>query len=104
MEVSTVCVRTVSAAAVLTAAAAVYAGVRRERGLRARLVRESASSRLMAGCAHRDNDALRVQLEGFRRRIELEVAGRQVVAEADRVLDEALAVQIRQIDPEGGPA
>ena len=102
MEVSTVCVRTFSAAAVLTAAAAVYAGVRRERAERARLAREAASSRLMAGCAHRDNEALRNQLERFRRRLDVELAGRAVVAEADRVLDEALAVQIRQIDPEGG--
>lgn len=102
MEVSTVCVRTFSAVAVLSAAAAAFVGVRRERAVRARLAREAASSRLMAGCAHRDSEALRVQLEGFRRRMQLEVAGRQVVAEADRVLDEALAVQIRQIDPEGG--
>lgn len=97
------CVRTVSvsAAAVFAAAAAVYAGARREREARARLVREAASSRLMAGCAHRDNEALREQLKAFRRRMDLELAGRLVVAEADRVLSEALATHI---DPtsEGG--
>jgi hypothetical protein len=58
----------------------------------------------MAGCAHRDNEALRVQLEVFRRRLDLELAGRLVVAEADQVLSEALAVHTTQIDPEGGPA
>ena len=73
------------------------------------MARESASARLMAGCAHRDNDALRGQLEVFRRRLDLELAGRRVVAEADQVLSEALAAHTTDsdsIDPfsEGGPA
>jgi len=105
--VSTVCVRTVSAAAVFAAAVAVCAAVRREREVRRRLARESASARLMAGCAHRDNEALRRDLEVFRRRLNLELAGRQVVAEADQVLTEALATHTDSdsIDPfsEGGP-
>lgn len=60
-------VRTVTAAAVFTAAAAVYVAVlvRQERRLR----REAVVQRLMAGCAHRDNEALREQLEGFRLRL-----------------------------------
>jgi hypothetical protein len=62
----------VSAVAVLTAAAVVYAGLR---GREARLRREAVSERLMAGCTSRDNAALREQLEGFRRRLDEELSG-----------------------------
>ena len=97
------CVRTVSTAAVFAAAVAVCAAVRRERALR-RLRREAVSERLMAGCQSRDNEALRDQLMAFRRRIDLEMAGRAVVQEADQVLSDALAAHNTRIDPtsEGG--
>lgn len=93
------CARTVWAAAAFAAAVAVCALVRRDRMLRRRLAREAAASRLTAGCLHRDLDA-------FRARIEAAAVQRAVVAEADRVLSEALAVHTTQIDPytEGGPA
>lgn len=93
-------VRTVSAAAVLAAAVLVYAAVRRDRRMHRELARERAaatSSRLMAGCVVRDLDA-------FRSRMDLALAQRAVVAEADRALDEALALHsINPYDPEGGP-
>jgi hypothetical protein len=94
-------VRCVSAAAVFTAAVVVYA-VCRERRLHQELARArsaAASERLMAGCVVRD-------LVAFRARIDLAAAEREVVAEAGRVLDGALAVHATQIDPnypEGGP-
>lgn len=96
------CARTCWAAAVLAAAVAVYALVERDRR---RLQRSVTAERLMAGCASRDSDALRTQLEVFRRRMDLEVAGRRVVAEADEVVSQALAAHTH-IDPymEGGPA
>lgn len=53
----------------------------------------------MAGCVVRD-------LASFRARIDLAAAEREVVAEAGRVLDGALAAHATQIDPnypEGGP-
>ena len=65
-------VLSVSAAAVLAAAVAVYAALcGRERRLR----REVVSERLMAGCTSRDVVALREQLEGFRARLGVEVGG-----------------------------
>ncbi|MFG2970883.1 hypothetical protein ACGFZS_47205 [Streptomyces sp. NPDC048288] len=54
-----------SAVAVLAAAAVLCVLVRRDRRLR----RESVSHRLMAGCAHRDNAALAAQVERFERRL-----------------------------------
>lgn len=95
--------RTLSAAAAFAAAVAVYALVCRDRR---RLRREAVSQRLMAGCQSRDNDALRRELEAFRRRIDLELAGRAVVQEADQVLSDALAAHNTRIDPtsEGGAA
>jgi len=91
-------VRTVTAAAVLaTAAVAVYVLVRRDRRLHAALTRERASSRLTAGCLHRD-------LEAFQHRIGAAMAERAVLAEADRALDEALVQHTTGFDPfmEGG--
>ncbi len=62
--------RTVSAAVAFAAAVAVYALVQaRDRRLR----REAVSQRLMAGCAARDNVALRGQLDVFRLRLSREV-------------------------------
>lgn len=94
--------RTLTAAAVLaTAAVVVYAAVRRDRRLRERLAEERAaatSQRLMAGCVLRD-------LSAFRTRVDLALAERAVVAEADQVVSQALAVHlIDPYDPEGGPA
>jgi hypothetical protein len=66
LEVSAVMARTVSAAAVFTAAVVVYGLLlRRERRLR----REAVSQRLVAGCTARDVVALRDQLEVFRARV-----------------------------------
>lgn len=91
-------VRTVTAAAVLaTAAVVVCVLVRRDRGLRRKLVRERVSHRLIAGCLVHD-------LEVFRRRL-AEVVGQQaVVGVAGLVRDEALA-RHECMDPsaEGGP-
>ncbi|CQR59197.1 hypothetical protein [Streptomyces leeuwenhoekii] len=93
--------RAMTTAAVLTAAVAVYAlVVRRERRLR----REAVSQRLMAGCVQRDNTALRDQLEGFRRRLAVEMAQQSVVAAAVVVLDDALSGRSsRDASTEGGP-
>ncbi|MFF7795630.1 hypothetical protein [Streptomyces sp. NPDC007991] len=96
-------VRTLAAAAVLTVAAvAVYAVVRRRE---ARLRREAVSERLMAGCVSRDNAALRVELDRFRRRIDPLLAQQAVMSAASLVLDEALPAPHTRIDPplEGGP-
>ena len=92
----------VSAVAVL-AAAAVAVGVVRRR--EARLRREAVSERLMAGCASRDNEALRAQLAVFRLRLEREVARSSVLSVAGAVVDEALAASPSRIDPfsEGEP-
>ena len=89
--------RTAMAAAALAAAVAVYAVVRRERRLHAQLARERASSRLTAGCLHRD-------LEAFQHRIGAVLAQRAVLAEADQALDEALVQHTTGFDPymEGG--
>jgi hypothetical protein len=85
------------AAAALAAAVAVCAVVRRERRLHAQLARERASSRLTAGCLHRD-------MEAFQHRIGAVLAQRAVLAEADQVLTAALAHTTR-VDPheKGGP-
>lgn len=93
---SVVLTRTAMAAAALAAAVAVYAVVRRERRLYAQLARERASSRLTAGCLHRD-------MEAFQRRIGAVLAQRAVLAEADQVLTDAL-VHHSHVDPttEGG--
>jgi hypothetical protein len=90
-------VRLLTAAAALAAAVAVSAAVRRDRRLRAVLVRERAAHRLTDACLHRD-------LEAFRRRIDAVVAQRAVVDEAGLVLEDALA-RTSRIDPtlEGGP-
>jgi hypothetical protein len=55
--------RSVSAAAVLAAAVCVVVLVRRDLELRRRLVRERATSRLTAGCLHRDLDVFRRRLD-----------------------------------------
>jgi hypothetical protein len=92
----------VSAVVALAAAAAVslVAVRRREARLRCR----AASAELMAGCAHRDGEALRVQLEGFRRRLDRELAAASVLSAAGLVVDEAWASAPSRIDPssEGG--
>ncbi|MGP3738004.1 hypothetical protein ACTWJ9_33380 (plasmid) [Streptomyces sp. GDS52] len=75
-------VLSVSAAAVLTAAAAVYALLHeRDRRLR----REAVSERLMAGCAARDNVVLRAEVERFRRRLGQEVARPPTAAAGTRI-------------------
>jgi hypothetical protein len=90
-------VRTATAAAVLTAAVAVYALARRDRRLRRQLARERASYRLMSGCLVRD-------LDTFRRRMHLVVAQQAVLAAAGLVLDDALAHHDHSTPPtEGGP-
>jgi hypothetical protein len=90
----------VSAAAVLTAAVAVYAlhQACRNRYLRRRLARERASHRLVAGCMARD-------LETFRRRMHLVLVQHAVIAAAGLVLDESLARHDHKTFPptEGGP-
>ncbi len=95
-------VRTVTAAAVLATAAVVVCGVlRRQAGVR----REMTAQRLMAGCDQRDNEALRGQLEVFRRRVDVVLAERAVVAAADRALDAALvSFSIDPHFPAGGTA
>ena len=59
----------------------------------------------MAGCASRDNEALRRELDRFRLRLEREVARSSVLSVAGAVVDEALAASPTRIDPssEGGP-
>jgi uncharacterized membrane protein len=95
-------VRTVSAAAALTAAVAVYALVQHRRCRAAR--REAAAQRLMAGAAFRDNAALLRELEAFRRRLAPLLAEQAVLAAAGLVLAEALSTH-DPVDPptEGGP-
>ncbi|MGW0014618.1 hypothetical protein ACWDVX_33320 [Streptomyces tendae] len=58
----------------------------------------------MAGCAMRDTAALRGELDRFRRRLDVELAGAGVVAAAAGVVDEAWASAPSRIDPsqEGG--
>lgn len=93
-------VRTLSAVAVL-AAAAVAVVVRRDRR---RLKREAVAQQLMAGCAYRDNAALAQQLHDFRRRLEPVLARQQVEAAAGRIVDNALSAYDPQSPPtEGGP-
>lgn len=91
---------TATAAAVFTAAVAVYALARRERRmreLRRVLAREQASHRLMSGCLVRD-------LEVFRRRIDPLLAQQSVLASAGLVLDDALSAHDHTTPPmEGGP-
>lgn len=84
-----------------TAAAAAFVVVRRRE---ARWRREAVSERLMAGCAMRDTAALRGELDRFRRRLDVELAGAGVVAAAAGVVDEAWASAPSRIDPsqEGG--
>jgi hypothetical protein len=99
LEVSAV-VRTLSAVAALAVAAAVFLVRRDRRRLRRQLVVEQ----LMAGCAHRDNAALAQQLVEIHRRFEPVLAGRQVEAAAELVVDNALSAYDSQIPPtEGGP-
>ncbi|WP_167343975.1 hypothetical protein [Streptomyces violaceorubidus] len=90
-----------AAVVVLTAAAAAVVVVRRRE---ARLRCRAVSAELMAGCAHRDSEALRVQLEGFRRRLDREIAEASVLSAAGLVVDEAWASAPSRIDPssEGG--
>jgi hypothetical protein len=92
-----------AAAGVAGCAAAVW----RQRVLRRAFARERAAYRLKEGCLHRD-------VEAFRRRVEVLVARQApahgVLAEADLVLDEALAAlggrpySTDSDDLEGGPA
>lgn len=88
------------AVVVFTAAAAAFVVRRRE----VRWRREVVSERLMAGCAVRDSVALRGELERFRRRLDVELAGAAVVSAAAGVVDEAWASAPSRIDPfsEGG--
>lgn len=64
-EVTALAVRvsSVRAAAVFSAAAAVYALVSREHRVRMELARERASHRLVEGCLVRDLEVFRVRLE-----------------------------------------
>lgn len=59
----------------------------------------------MAGCTERDNDALRRELQAFRRRLDCQLAQAAIIAEAERAVDVALASYTTRIDPysEGGP-
>lgn len=97
--------RSLTAAAALAAAVAVSALARHVVERRRRTRREVAAERLMAGCTQRDNAALHAQLAAFRRRMDAELARAAVVAEAERVVDVALAAHTARIDPypEGGP-
>ncbi|PSK57043.1 hypothetical protein B0E38_02574 [Streptomyces sp. 111WW2] len=90
----------VAAVVVFTAAAAAVVVRRRE----ARWRREVVSERLMAGCAVRDSAALRLELDRFRRRLDVELAAGAVVSAAGAVVDEAWASAPSRIDPsqEGG--
>ncbi len=89
------------AVVVFTAAAAAFVVVRRRE---VRWRREVVSERLMAGCAVRDSVALRGELDRFRRRLDVELAGAAVVSAAVGVVDEAWASAPSRIDPfsEGG--
>lgn len=95
--------RRFTAAAALAAAVAVSAAVHRYRRLHRTLDRERAVHRITDGCLHRD-------LAAFQHRIAAEAARQHattaVLDDADRVLDEALAVHDHPHDPytEGGPA
>lgn len=96
LEVKAVPVRSFAVAAVVTAAT--VSGVlvvRRHRSLRRALLVERAVRRL-EGAAHiRDVEAWMVR---FREQLE----NQELLTEADRVLDSALATHHH--DPEGGPA
>lgn len=90
-------VRTATAAAVFTAAVAVYALARRDRRIRRQLARERATHRLMSGCLVRD-------IEAFRSRMNHTVAQQAVLTAAGLVLDDALAHHDHSTPPtEGGP-
>ena len=94
-EVSVMLLCTITAAVALAAAVAVCVVVRRHRRLVRRLdelARERTADRLAAGRMCQD-------LEAFQRRIDRLVAGRTVLAEADRVLTAALVSH-----GAGGPA
>ncbi|GAA3807963.1 hypothetical protein GCM10022206_52990 [Streptomyces chiangmaiensis] len=92
MEVSAVVrLRTVSAAAALAAAVAVWAVVRRDRRLRRQLARERVEHRLTDGCLIRDLDAFRRRLDGL-------VAPRAPADDVVLARDEAL-VRPTRIDP-----
>ncbi|MGW2520543.1 hypothetical protein ACWC09_26710 [Streptomyces sp. NPDC001617] len=80
----------VAVLAFLVAGAALY----RLHRLRRALIAERASARLAGGMQARD-------LEAFRRRIDALLEERAVIAEAEQVLDSALATHHR---PEGGPS
>jgi hypothetical protein len=92
-------VRTVTAAAALAAAVAVYAVVRRDRRLHRQLRRERAASRLTEGCLHRD-------LAAFRLRLDAAVAQHAVADEAARRAEDVLPTpsRIHPHHPEGGPS
>jgi len=90
---------TAVAAAVLTAAVAVYAlaQARRTRVLSRQLARERVSHRLTSGCLVRDLDV-------FRRRLGQAMAQQAVLAAAGLVLDDALSDHDPMTPPmEGGP-
>lgn len=90
-------VRSLIAGAALAVVAGLAVVVHRERRLRRQLTRERATHRLTAASLHRDLDA-------FQARIDRTLAEPKVLAEADLVLDEALA-RLTRTDPptEGGP-
>jgi hypothetical protein len=101
MEVSAaMAVRTTAtAAAVLTAAVAVYAlhVSRRNRRLRSELSRDRASHRLMAGRLVHD-------LERFRQRLNHAMAQQAALAAAGLVLDDVLSPHNHKTPPtKGGP-
>lgn len=80
-------------AAVLAALVVAGAALYRLHRLRRALIAERASARLAGRMQARD-------LEAFRRRIDALLEERAVIAEADRILDTALATH----RPEGGPS
>lgn len=81
--------RSFTAAAALAAAVAVSVVVVRRRCRRLR--REAVAERLMAVRMCEDNAALSREVERFRRRMDVVLAQREVLREADQVLESALA-------------
>jgi hypothetical protein len=98
VEVEAVSDRPIVVAAAFVAAAVLLAAVWRHRSVRRALTRERAAHRLSSACLHRDLDALQARIDqaALERRL-----CASVLAEADRVLDAALASHYP--DQKGGP-
>ncbi|MFF4527046.1 hypothetical protein [Streptomyces bluensis] len=100
MTIRPIAVAAALTAALLTAGAVVH----RHRKLRRVLTRERAASRLTAAYLHRDIQAFQTRIDGL---LAEDRQRRHVLAQADLVLDYALATHTNDdIDPqtEGGPA